>query len=223
MNNKLIRIIFCLVLLLGSLSLNVLYGRCDNVVSIKSVKRFYTALAKRNRPYTVAVLYDCCENSRDKDALLRMIKLVSNYALYKKGDVQFLTIDIRRECLDDLMRDFHVSQLPAILLFKDGTPIMDENNGIATLTGYVDSDQLHNFIDDYLREELQERVEWKNEERLIRAQEAAYYWNTYPWWWNGCWTGCYNPYPCGVGCGFYGGCGARGRCGGAYWSVGGCW
>ncbi len=178
-------------------------------------RNFYTALGRCKFPFAAAVIYDSCAmTDTDRDGLLRMINLVSSYSLYRQADLQFLTVDSARNHLEDLQADFAITQLPTVIIFKEGSPVYDESGAIAMLSGSLSSDQLHTFIDTYLQDDLNDRVQQKNEERQRKAEEAAYYWNTAPWWYGGCWSSCYPGWGgCGYGGWGYGGCGYGGGVG----------
>ena len=191
-----------------------------HTIKIRSIKQFYKMIEKPRHPYIVALLYtqcgNCCNDQRSIDSLLGMVSSVSSAWLYKGADVQFLKVNVDKDCLEELQQDFQIGALPTFLLFKYGTPVNDQSGAIAQLTGFVSSDELRQFIDEYLQSDLQDRVEQKAEDRERRAAAAAYYWyNTpgcsYPWYGAGS-CGWY-----GGGCG-YGGYGGYGRCGG----YGGC-
>lgn len=205
------KLLLALIMLFMCANLN---ADCSNRVSeAKSIKKFYRAVARRDRPLTVVLFYDRCQQCHggyDIKGLMRLVSMVSNTLQYREGDLQFVKVNVDRNDLAQLQHDLSIYDLPTFVLFQDGVPVTDESGNVAQLYGAVDSEQLRDFINSYLGDSLQDRIDYKEEVRQRKAEAAAYYWNTYPWWagCGGCWSGCYPYYGCGWG-GWYGGCAPR--------------
>jgi hypothetical protein len=204
-----------LVMLLGA--------SCSNarVVSARTLDMFYAMLEKPCYSYTVVVLYNenretrkDCDYKRSLKSLFKTIAVMSQASLYQQGNLQFIKVNVDQDCLDELQSDYAVTNAPAFLLFKNGAVVKNPTtDNRAVLYGFASAGKLRTFIDKYLREDLQQVVDLKIEDRRIRAQMLDYYWGAYwagGWGYGGpcgAWGYPYGGYPCG-GTSFY--CGVGG-------------
>jgi hypothetical protein len=182
-----------------------------HTAKLHSMKKLYSLVSRGGRPYAVALLYNASEQryceSRSYNSLLHVFGSISSAWLYKTADLQFYKVGLSQEEAEETIEDLGITYLPALILFKFGSPVNDESGVVMQLSGFVNSDQMRQFIDDALGDSLQERAEQKQEDRERRAAQAAYYWYNYPY--------CY---PYWGACGGGWGCGWRG--GGCGWGCG---
>ena len=97
-------------------------------VTVKSEKRFDRALD--NNKFAVVMLFEEDKQMRkDREyknkvnELKRMFKGASKLNTYRKGDVEFVAVNVKKKNLQDVADNFGVTQLPTFLLFKNGVPV----------------------------------------------------------------------------------------------------
>lgn len=168
--------------------------RLSNQLSKQSlaVVMFYVAAKK-----TTDARYACLAQE-----LERMFKDASAAQEYRAADVAFIALKLL--CASDpVVREYTINHVPAFMIFQNGIPV-DKEGRLAKHEGPMSYSQLRAFIDDNLADSMDEVMDQKQEERQMRAQEAAALW--YPYLYYNCGWGGWG-YP-GFGCnwGAWNGC-----------------
>ncbi len=188
-----------------------LYARRD--ARITSLHKFDRAASRY--PFAAVVFYQDDRDVREYDRMQRVNNSVLNAVHrlshdwnYKAGNVQFMRVNIVKDDLEDLARDYNITELPTVILLKNGEPVTTDKQSkrdegktkvmpvkpveqssnakpeIAKLTGLINLIDLQDFIDTYLGDDIQDLVDQKIEMRRERAALASYYWYSYPYWYN---------------------------------------
>lgn len=146
------------------------------VGDVGSTSKFYRALDKK--PFAVALFFEAerarC-NSSDSKAMVRDFGSLSNLPRYKEGDVQFIQANFVRNDLNSLKSEFSIDQVPAYLLFSGSLPLKDEGGMPVMLRGDATREQVQEFIEDNLQQDIDDRLADKAELREKRRQERLAY------------------------------------------------
>jgi len=147
-----------------------------SVKEIRKEKEFYKRIERE--PFSVVMFYK--ENKSDPVWQRNLHKQknnfrqVSNSGLYRNGDVQFLEVDVSNKRLINLPGEFHLSKLPAFMLFKYGKSVRAKDTMRATLAGFSKQQEIKNFINKYLRNQIQDYIESQAERKAEdRARREA--------------------------------------------------
>lgn len=178
-------------------------------VALENTNRFNKELSRSDLAVVFFYCSDRC-NKKDKCAratitqLKNIFKDVSNVTDYRQADMNFIAINTaRNECWS---HDYGLDNQPQVLLFKNGTALEG-----ARLSGSFTYSQLRSFIETSFNEDIDQAIKDRQEERRLRAQEAAAlwapYWSYYGWpyyyngpYWGGCCGGAGIYF--GTGCGY---------------------
>jgi len=189
---------FVLMVALGATG--VVHAR--RVLVVKSEKRFDYMISKHS--LAVVYFYNEPKAKRGKNrcvgqtALDRAVGVLASSRSYRDGGLFFLKVNACRADLANIMRDYNVTTMPTFMLFKNGTPLRGKDRKPVTLSGFVDGATLQDFIDAYLADDINARIEQKAIDRARREAARFYYWN---YWGPG--YGYYSGYPYGrLGFGF---------------------
>lgn len=141
----------------------------------KSTKSFDRVLKKHDM--VVALFYkEDKEVKRDKalsrriDSLERTFRRVAEEHRYKDAKVSFIRVNTAKRELEDLAREYGVKTLPTILLIQDGQPMRG-----AVLQGFINTQMLRSFIDEYFGGMINMRLEERAERKRRRAQDRGSY------------------------------------------------
>jgi hypothetical protein len=183
------------------------------VYGAKSDKKFYDLLMKRS--LGVAMFYkEDKELKKDKEygvkikQLENMFSIIGRQGYYQEGGVQFIKANTVYDTIDELAQSFSIKELPALLLFKNGVALKDAQGNYIVLTGWVNYEQVENFIRSNLKDDIEQNVKRRAEE-LRRQREIERLYRPYPYFYWG-WGDSYYPY-WRPGWGWYGGWGCRYR------------
>jgi hypothetical protein len=162
-------------------------ARADHTIRVHSASRFEDSVVKY--PFAVGYFYKEDKDTRRDPTLKQHIKSMSKTVKalarsygYRDADLKFVAVNTARDELSGVAQDYGITILPAFILFKDGVALRDKKGVIISKSGFITTQELKRFINQHLGRDLLNRREEKAEERLIRAQEAAYYWYNYPYW-----------------------------------------
>jgi thioredoxin-related protein len=111
--------------------------------------------------------------------LIRMYDDVSDYRLYDDADVMFLKVNVARKELADVAHLYGVQTTPTIIFFSNGQRLLDAQEIPVALTGFVIRPDLQSLIDQYYGQEVQRRIENKEEKRRQIVQEESESWKLY--------------------------------------------
>lgn len=146
-------------------------------ISLRSENRLKDIIIKDR--YAVLMLYKEDKDTRkdkkmteDLRYLKETFKAVSSDDFYKESDLSFLTSNVAKKELVDLPEKLGVKQLPAFVLFQDGKAIRGADGQKLILSGFVARDALQGFIDQNLKDELEDVIEEKAEIRKRELEEA---------------------------------------------------
>lgn len=194
-----------LLLSIGILSTS-LYAR-EHVINVKNQESFFNKV--QGVPHAVVLFY--LEDKDDKDwhenikMLLKEYKMVSDSPFYRGSRLRFIAVDIGKKGINDLEDEFGIRTVPSFVLFKSGIPVRNDANQIVVLSGFATQERIKEFIQKYLREDLEEqfRLEAERREELRDSYQGSLYFGVgYPY---GYW-GPYSPYyGWGYPYGYYGG------------------
>ena len=169
------------------------------VTSVKSEGKWGRKLDKE--PFTVALFFEEMKGmdkaqKREINRLEDMFNQTSRGDLYRDGKVGFAKVNVAREKLSQLDDQFGISRLPAFVLFKNGQPVRDRMNRIATLSGLANRAQLKSFIDEHLKKDINKYIDERHERLRRRSEEREYRRDYYPGaYWYGGYPGYYWGYP----------------------------
>ncbi len=123
--------------------------------------------------------------SEDDVSAERIFEGMSQVPHFREGRVRFIMINVAREGLADIARDFRVGTTPTVMIFEDGKAISKEGKPI-TLEGDISSEQLRSFIDDNIGARITTIISDRAEARREAAERSYYYWGFgYPYYyWN---------------------------------------
>ena len=168
---------------------------------VRSVSKFDKLVSKYR--YAVVMLYRSDKETK-RDSELRqkikdlqvMFKSLSKVSRYKETDLQFLNVNVAKKDLSEVMQRLGIQTVPTFVLFNGGVPIRDQNKHIAKLQGSVYRNQLQEFIEKHLSEQLEDVIEAKEKERKRKLEEARIRYYEQPYYPYG-YPGYYYYYPYG--------------------------
>lgn len=156
---------------------NFEYCSAYSVREIRKEHDFYKRIERE--PFSVVLFY----KEKKHDSLWQQnlhkqknnFHAVSNAELYRNGDVQFLEVNVGNKRLINLVSDYHVSRLPAIMLFKFGKPVRSSKDTMrVSLFGFSKQEDIKNFINRYLRNQIHDYIESQAERKAEdRARREA--------------------------------------------------
>lgn len=144
-------------------SFNKLIGRYSH-----SVVLFYdiNRTMKKSNPDLYA------QNKR----LESIFKTVADRGAYQEAGIQFFLVNISKDGLLSIARDYGFNDYPVCVLFKNGTPLSSKNYGQKTVIhGFFDAERLHAIINDYWGSDIDQMVQERQEERKEIERERASY------------------------------------------------
>ena len=164
---------FFLVIVLSVLHL--VFARHETAGS----ERTFDRLIVRN-DLVVAMFYESSSELRKDRAerkriqrFERMFKNLSNRSRYKETKVAFLRVNVAKKGMADVAQEYGIEEVPAFVLF-DGGELIEVAAGKPTkLVGYVSRHQLQEFIEQNLKDEIDEVLKEKEERRRRRREEAV--------------------------------------------------
>jgi hypothetical protein len=134
----------------------------------------------RKRELVVALFYKSDRDTRKNSELSsniaeleRIFKRVSEDDRYKDAKIMFVRINVAGSQAQELAATYDVQTLPTIILFKNGRVVhtAGPNSPIAQEKGFVRSQVLQLFIDEYLGETINTYVQI-NAERKRRKEKT---------------------------------------------------
>lgn len=211
-------------------ALGIFFGIIPNdVISSDpgSEKAFYKAVSKHKK--VVALFYgEAGEKGEDGDemeALTSRFVQVSKRRVYKKSGIIFVLVQAEKGKLNGLLSEVGLasSKLPAIVLFKEGDPILTSNGGLRMLSGTdIERDDIIDFVNRYFKVKKETESDEDEDDdddeggtettvtyyTYVYPYPAGFYvglgpWGGYGWWGFYPWFG--YGYGLGWGGGWYGG------------------
>lgn len=176
------------ILMLGFtlMSAGILLG---HNAEVGSRDKFYKLMERK--AFAVGVFFEAERHTCNSQALkhaLSDFKALSTTARYRAADVQFLEVNLQKDSLALLKQDLHFNEVPVYLLFAAGQVVKDDEGELVALHGWHSREQVHQFIEENLQDELDNRMAEKAEEReRCRKERLAYgpyfyYGYGVPWW-----------------------------------------
>lgn len=169
-----------LFVVLSAVSLHV-HGR--GISNVYSVRRFDDMI--QSAPFAVVVLYNESDSTpvwqqRKNDRLEDALESVSRDRLYQDADVEFVMLNVADGKLQDVAKDFGVTQFPSVLLFKNGYAV-ERGSRPTQLSGYAGSSSLKGFINNHLRTAMHDYVDDQRPVYVRRPHRARYHYYGYPY------------------------------------------
>jgi|GEM_PF-1533494 len=200
-----------------------LYGgyRGGKTVAVKTERQFDRAM--RHVELAVIMFYEKDKRMsrsnksmwRAMDQLERMFGSVGKTSRYREAGVRFILVNASRGDLDNMFYEYHIKNIPTIMLFENGRPVKHKHRDdsrvlskarrtresrepIVELTGDISADQLRDFIEEYLGSRIDHIIEDKAEARRWAAENNLYAWPYRGWgpyyYWNYPYYGYYGPW-----------------------------
>lgn len=149
--------------------------------TITSAVSFERIVGKR--PYVVAMFYEQDRAMRNNNYQLfkqngrleELFKAVSERGAYQEAGIEFLSVNVSKNRLIALARDYNFTNFPVFVLFKNGMPVGSRDQGKAILNGFVTAEKLHEFIGSYWNKDIETTIKNKQEERKEIERERALY------------------------------------------------
>lgn len=200
-----------------------------------SERSFYKAVSKHQK--VVALFYgeagEKGEQGDEMEALTSRFVQVSKRRIYKKEGIIFVLVQAEKGKLDNLLSEVGLSKdkLPAIVLFKEGDPIVTRSGSLQMLSGTdIERDDIIQFVNRHFevkKVKVTESDEEDDDEGEVEASNTettvTYYTYVYPYpagfyvglgpWGGYGWWGFYPWFGYGYGWGWGGG-----WYGGRHWS-----
>jgi hypothetical protein len=149
--------------------------------AVRSQSRFHALL--KQQPFSVVFFYNedkqlkTCSKKHPRAACHiqistnenaeRTITQTRHNKQYQKADLMFIKVNVAHRNLDTIAAEYNVKKFPSFVLFKHGAPV-------ATLSGSVTPEQLHNFIQRHLGNAIKLRIEYKQEAYLQGLNEQTW-------------------------------------------------
>jgi len=131
----------------------------------------------------VALFYEDQKGNNDvrdqNRGLIRMYEDLSAYRPYDDADVIFLKVNVGRKDLADLAALYGIKTVPTIIFFNNGQRLADAQEMPVMVTGFVPRTDVQSIIDQYYGQEVQKRVENKEERRKEIVKEESESWKLY--------------------------------------------
>jgi hypothetical protein len=196
MNNSLIVKGVC-ICVFGS----ILHSLCAKDMFIRSREKLFQQLGKT--ALSVVLFYaEDKEQAKDKEyknqirELEQVLRDVGRVSIYKEVDMLFVRVNVSTGKTEGLHQEYGIKQLPACILFKDGSPVYTPQGSVVGLYGFSANTRadLKKIIDAYFTQDIQRILQNKaiiRQRQLEEARINALYWGPY-------WAGC-GPYGWGPG------------------------
>ena len=152
----------------------------SRVILPESAGHFYNLLDQH--PLAVVHLIKIEKNMArpvELDKFKEVFRDVSNEKDYRAAEIAFIGVNIID--MPQLERAFKIGDGSEILLFHRGAVVQDEKGQDVRINGYVDADELENFIEKYLGGFIDQAIQYfKNakqeyKSRYIQQQPQQYY------------------------------------------------
>jgi hypothetical protein len=145
------------------------------VKEIKREKEFYCSVKRAD--FATVLLYD--KNSPDCAWQQKMMQVRQQFAqasasqFYKQAGMKFFAIDVSRNDLRNISRNYGINSFPAFLLFGQGAVVRNNNNQPVAKGGYLNAKGIKKFVDNELLADLEDVIREKN-------RREAEFWDRYP-------------------------------------------
>lgn len=169
-------IVVFMLMLLGLMS--PLKSKVRSVTSALSFERIVGKV-----PYGVVMFYDHDRAIRKTNPkvfmqnarLEELFKGVGERGAYQEAGIQFLSVNVSKNRLIALAQGYGFTQFPLFVLFKNGMPVTDKQGNKATISGFVTTEQLHEFIGNHWDKDIEQTIKRKQEVRREIERERALY------------------------------------------------
>jgi len=102
-------------------------------------------------------------------------KTVASRGAYQEAGIQFLLANVSRSNLLSTARSYGFKEYPVCVLFKNGRPVPMKSGQRSIIHDFFTAEQLHNMINTLWVDEIDQRIQEKQEERREIARERALY------------------------------------------------
>lgn len=137
------------------------------------------------RKFLVTVFYDSKINSKQVVAQMQHeVKTLAHTSLYQQAGVFFILVDLSHARFDSMRDRYGVMQVPTVMLFHDGMPVLTEHGSPVIVEGAFSKEQLNSRILHYLGQQINDQAA---HERNIKNREKDAFWDNY--------QNIYNGYP----------------------------
>jgi hypothetical protein len=141
-------------------------------------------------PFAAVLFYkETKQDFKDKQAhadlvnLKNIFKDLTHVIDYNKADGAFLAVNVGHGTYLQVFDDYSIKEMPALLLFSNGTVIRDENNQVMQLTGELSYTKMREFIDAHLKDDITDLIqEKKNIKREQEEKEREEFARSLPYW-----------------------------------------
>ena len=113
--------------------------------------------------------YDSLKEHKQKLIdLKKMFKDMSKSNRYNTGSLRFISVNVSKGNLRELMREFKIMVLPTFILFKNNARVED-----ATLRNTYSRQKVHAFIEEHFGDDLDDRIKEKRDLEVAQSYAAA--------------------------------------------------